>query len=329
MFRLQDIQQVHLEITTKCNARCPMCPRNYRGGDYNTGYPVTELSLNDIKKIFTLDFLAQLNRILINGNLGDFSLAKDARSITEYFVEHGQNIIISTNGSTRTSAWWADLALPGVEIHFALDGLSGTHEHYRLDTDWNKVIENAQAFISQGGHAVWKFIEFEHNRHELQACRKLAESLGFARFDVIHGGRDTGPVYTRDGNYSHHLGQVNHSYRPSWKILLQDHLDWFDPSTVKHDRDTNPLDLRCEHLARREIYIAADGSVYPCCYLGFYPKSMCQPGNLQIREIVWENNALENDLSHCLEWFDRVEQSWHQPDIASGRLFTCVARCSR
>lgn len=32
MFNFQDLKQVHLEITTRCQASCPMCSRNYHGG---------------------------------------------------------------------------------------------------------------------------------------------------------------------------------------------------------------------------------------------------------------------------------------------------------
>jgi len=49
--------------------------RNYRGVDYNSGYPLTELTLEDIKQIFSPEFLASIRDINFNGNLGDFGLA--------------------------------------------------------------------------------------------------------------------------------------------------------------------------------------------------------------------------------------------------------------
>ena len=78
MLRLDEIQQVQVELTTRCNARCPMCMRNYRGLDYNSGYPLTELSLAQFKKILQPNFLRQLTKgISFNGNLGDFGLARE------------------------------------------------------------------------------------------------------------------------------------------------------------------------------------------------------------------------------------------------------------
>ena len=57
MIQYNEIRDVHLEISSLCNARCPLCPRNFRGYPYNDGYPETNLTIEQIKKIFTRDFL--------------------------------------------------------------------------------------------------------------------------------------------------------------------------------------------------------------------------------------------------------------------------------
>ena len=73
MLKLDQIRQVHVELTTRCNARCPMCMRNYRGMDYNSGYPDTELSLADFQHIVG-PVVQQLTHANFNGNLGDFEV---------------------------------------------------------------------------------------------------------------------------------------------------------------------------------------------------------------------------------------------------------------
>ena len=348
MLKLSEIRHLHVELTTRCNARCPMCVRNYRGFDYNSGYPLCELSLKDFKKIVTPELLAQLiapepevngfipivytNKcVTFNGNLGDFASAKDALEIVEYITQHNVPVMINTNGSVRSPDWWAKLAMPGVTVGFAIDGLADTHSLYRQDTDWHRVIAHAKAFIDAGGVAQWRFIPFDHNRHQIEECRQMAADMGFLSFDNIYDGRDNRPVFTRTGEYSHQIGKDTRPDHivPDIKSWLESHITWYDAKTMKHPKDTPELDIQCQHKRAREIYIAADGSVYPCCYLGFYPKSMHHPGNKELAPLVMENNALEYPLEHCLNWFNKVEESWDQPSIREGRVYQCITTCNK
>lgn len=338
MLTLDQISRVHVELTTRCNARCPMCPRNYRGYDFNSGYPITELSLADFKKIFKPEFLQQLRGVPaypsdvygvnFNGNLGDFAAAKDGVEIVEYLVENDIDVSINTNGSLRGANWWRRLALPRVRIGFALDGLADTHQLYRQDTDWNRVIENAQAFIDAGGYAIWRFVPFDHNRHQEAACRKMSEEMGFQYFENIYDGRDRGPAFNRDGTFSHHIGEP-WDPNPDIKPMLESHITWFDHRTVACEKDTPAVEISCLHVRRKEIYVSADGSVFPCCFLGFYPDTMNHPGNQQLKELTQENNALVYGLEHSVAWFNRIEETWAKPSIREGRLYQCVSSCGR
>jgi hypothetical protein len=304
-----------------------MCMRNYRGTTFNAGYPLAELSLEQVRHILPQGFLQQIVRINLNGNLGDFGLATDAVEIVRYFLANSQSSIqIETNGSMRTPEWWAQLADPRVQILFALDGLADTHHLYRQDTDWHRIVANARAFIDAGGQAIWKFIPFDHNRHQISQCRELSRELGFKDFIVRDHGRDRGPVFDRAGSFSHWLGPPGRSL-PDSATMIQDHITWFRPTGGFPWIQDQNCGIACISKQDREIYIAADGSVYPCCFLGFYPRTMQHPGNSQFRDWVQKNNALEHDLETCLAWFAQVEASWRAESIAAGRLYTCVQSC--
>jgi len=326
MIKVDQIRALHIELSTRCNARCPMCMRNYRGSEFNGGYPLTELSLDDIQHIFTPAFLKQINRVNFNGNLGDFSLASDALAIVDYFLDNSSaHIQIETNGSTRSPAWWQQLSNPRIKVLFALDGLEDTHSLYRQDTQWGKILENAKALIAVGGNAVWKFIPFTHNQHQLDACRAMSSQLGFSEFVLRDHGRNQGPVFTRDGEFSHWLGSPEPE-PPKVDVLLESHVTWFD-HTKKIPWVNDDAEIKCAHIKQKEIYVAADGSIYPCCFLGFFPGTMHQPGNSQFKDMVKENNAKHHSLEHCIDWFDLVEKTWALPSIAHGKLYACVAAC--
>jgi hypothetical protein len=53
---------------------------------------------------------------------------------------------------------------------------------YRIATDFDKIIENAEAFISGGGEAVWKMIPFDFNDELEEKAKELAAKHGFQKF---------------------------------------------------------------------------------------------------------------------------------------------------
>jgi sulfatase maturation enzyme AslB (radical SAM superfamily) len=327
MLKLDQIRSLHVELTTMCNARCPMCMRNYHGFEYNSGYPETQLTLEQFKHIVNPKLLSQLDRIMFNGNLGDFGLASDAQEIVEYILQNSNaKIKIETNGSMRTPAWWARLSNPRIRILWALDGMADTHSLYRQDTDWHRVIANARAHIQAGGTSVWKFIPFEHNQHQFEECQALSKELGFVDFVCYDQGRNQGPVFSRKGEFSHWLGPAQEN-KPDLNGMLESHVTWFDhrqaPEWINETDKIN-----CKHLGAKELYVAADGTIYPCCWLGFYPTSMSHPGNSQFSSMVKNNNALTHDLETCMAWFAEVEASWSKPNMASGKLYTCLNNCT-
>ena len=99
MIQLSEIKYIHLEISSLCNARCPECPRNFRGYPYNDGYIETNLTLESCQRIFTPEFVGQLDHLMINGNFGDAVMNPETPEIVEYFKSHNPRIIIEISTS--------------------------------------------------------------------------------------------------------------------------------------------------------------------------------------------------------------------------------------
>ena len=196
MYNIDDIKKVHLEISSRCNASCPMCPRNFHGYPHNDGYPEHDMTLDEAKKIFAPDFIGQLDEIFINGNFGDAVMNPETVDIVQYFRSHNENLIISisTNAGARDRKFWEYLAQLKIEIVFCIDGLADTHSLYRQNTLYTTVIKNAQTFIKAGGQAVWKMIDFDFNEHQRDEAKQLSKLLGFNSFQLIKSQRKNTPV---------------------------------------------------------------------------------------------------------------------------------------
>lgn len=335
MIEYSEIRDVHLELSSFCNARCPMCPRNFKGYPYNDGYHENNLTLDQIKIIFNIDFLRQIDTVFINGNFGDFVMNPESLEIIEYLSTNNKlKITISTNGSARTTAFWKSLAkFNNVVVWFCLDGKNQeTHGLYRVDTNWNTVIKNATSFIDAGGQAVWKMIVFDHNRHEIEECNALSVKLGFKQFSTITNTRHATPVFDRQGNLTHTIGQ--YTGEKNFKNLL--HKKRTDMVLVEDVTNTRlpQTQLKCETKIKKSIYISSEGNVYPCCYTGFNPKSYghgeyLQAVNSQLSPLLDKNNALLYPLNECITWFSNIERQWDKRTYKEGRLIVCDDNCGK
>lgn len=331
MITINEIKHLHLELSSRCNARCPLCPRNTNGYPLNRGYIETDLSFDVIKKSFSDSFLQNLDEILLNGNFGDFLMNKDSLEIIKHFVIKNKNIkiTISTNGSARNKNFWTELGkISNVECQFCLDGLSSTHSIYRQDTNFETIIQNAKWFIESGGNALWKMIKFDHNEKEILKCLAKSKKLGFKNFILIDQGRNSGPVFDRQGNFVKKIG--NYDDTTNINQIINNH--YIIPEKFTDDTKINS-NLDCYTVKYKSIYIDASANVYPCCWLGFSPKtfndSYFSKSAKQYKDLIMKNNLNENSLEECLEWFSNVEQSWSKETYKEGRLHACDNFCQK
>jgi len=341
LYTIDEVRHVHLEISSLCNAECPLCPRNLHGYPYNGGYVERNLSLSDVKKIFEPEFLSQLNEININGNFGDIVMNPDAVDIITYFRQHNStcHVSISTNAGARNQEFWTRLAQLNCRIFFCLDGLEDTHSLYRKNTLYSTVLNNAKVFIQAGGEAWWKMIKFDHNRHQIDIARQLSQDLGFADFQLVDHGRNSSPVFDHQGNLLHVIGQPKETdFKKIYQKRAASKIP-FGPDGyfggIPDSVSINPIS--CQVKAKKSIYITAEGEVYPCCWLGHSPNTYgnkhfdqqmyLQIANAQLRPLISRNNALAYPLDECIKWFDQVEATWDKPTFKSGRLSTCNEQC--
>jgi sulfatase maturation enzyme AslB (radical SAM superfamily) len=266
MFNFNSLKEAHVEITNRCQAACPMCARNIHGGIENPELKVNDWTYEDFVHIFPLELVKQLTSFVFCGSFGDPILNKDLDKMCLYVKEHNPDASISihTNGSLRKSEWWAQLinSLPRRhQVVFALDGLEDTHSLYRINTNFNKIINNAKAFIDAGGNATWHFIRFKHNEHQLDQCKALANELGFSDFITKNTRRFTNSNFKVVDD----TGNVTHLLEPTTDNVIQ----FVDR---KYLEKTYPAwsvstDINCMALNDASIYIDAHFTAMPCCII--------------------------------------------------------------
>lgn len=173
-----------LDISTYCNAACPMCHRNKNNGLQDQDWlPLVQWDINQFKKAFPLTTLRAINKFEFCGTWGDPIMNKDILSMVEYVTTNSEaSVLIHTNGSIRDSSWWWDLGLAGGEqlcVVFAIDGSTQEmHNKYRRKTNLDKILENMHTLSSTEAKARVRTIVFKHNENHIEEITNLAKEYG-------------------------------------------------------------------------------------------------------------------------------------------------------
>lgn len=345
----ESVHDMHVEITNRCNAACPMCARNVLGGKTKEDLVLDEWSKDDIDQIFNNQF-PNLENVMFCGTHGDPCVAEHAlyaidkiKSTTDATIE------FYSNASMRTPEWWKNLGSFMNEKKpshwhyrkndlaiFSIDGLSDTNHLYRRRTNFEKIIENAEAYINAGGIARWDFIVFKHNEHQVEEAESLAKKIGFkqfrvrktSRFDYSPDGPDKWRVLNNQGDIEYYLEAPSEKYRnqesDKWQEI-EDKIEYF-----------NKTSINCLYKNEfKRIYVNAYAQVFPCCYISndVYPGKndiLRDTDNKVFKRWGTKFNSLRynswNDiLTH--EWFaSEIEDSWSK-SLNDGKLMRCARTC--
>lgn len=339
MIQFDAISVVHVEPTTRCNARCPQCARNVAGGIVNPYLPLTELSAQSIRKIFTPPFLRQLEFVYFCGTYGDPAAAEALIGTLEYFKHENPSIRLGvhSNGSLRSSGWWRELAGLVTYCRFGIDGVEDTNAIYRRGTSWPLLIGNVRAFIAAGGRAEWDFIVFRHNQHQVDQARTLANVFGFRSFNVKCTTR-----FEPSEGMAARFEVLNSDGAIDYYLQPPDDPRFFSSESAIHaaavrsaggeDEYLATTRIRCKAVAARKIFISAAGLVFPCCYLATIYRNPA-PQILELIKSLPEGLDSIDATKHTLQ--EIIEGPFFQQMIPNGwdgatghqRLRTCARVC--
>lgn len=271
---IDDLQFIHLEITNKCNLRCPGCARTEKGETHPyLADQLMEWTLEKVKEKFPPHIVK--NKIwTLGGTVDEPLMNKDIYSICEYLVQNEGYIEIFTNASANTEETFQKLGKlsyesQSIDVKFSVDGYEDTNHFYRVNAVWDKIVKNMTAFSSQQGICEWQYLVFEHNQKSIEPAKKLADQLQIP-FVLRQNVRNTKPwtSYIKkkiDGKvvtekflvYPTTSKKVEHPETEKVK-------NWSHPKQGIEQNQADSIFCMFEH--KKEIFIDWSGKVWPCCW---------------------------------------------------------------
>jgi len=334
------ITNIQIEHSSMCNAACPQCLREWWDGDHSRikqTYIPTEFYETRIPQ-HVYDNLTKIN---FCGTVGDSCTAPNFIDVCRVIKRKNPNIeiSISTNGGMRNPEWWAELAsvlAPTDCVIFGIDGLEDTNWIYRVNVRWKKLMENVQAFINAGGKAMWQYIVFEHNEHQIEQAEALSKQLGFNYFFTIYNNRfvvedlfQRPPV--KGGN-----GQVlmPPKKKEEVSVLLRREKEMpTDPAEWKSIAELKCI--KCQAQETKEAYIDAETHLFPCCYLAGAKFTVDQTDTEDGYAALWLAHGGDKIKLDRNDWDAISDGVFHKTLVESwdkkfgeGRLLVCSGVCS-
>jgi MoaA/NifB/PqqE/SkfB family radical SAM enzyme len=370
MYSINNIGRLHIELSSRCNASCPACSRNLAGGPVAPNLEITELTIDDIKNFFPKKFAENIIGINFCGNVGDPGMALDLLPILEYFQTSAKKYIaqqVRTNGGMRNPEYWKDVgkffaglprkndvhAFSQPAIVFSVDGLEDTNHIYRRGVKWDRLFANMQAYASTGAFGVWEFLVFEHNQHQVEEARSMAEKLGFhfavknpMGFGEYQGKQQGMNVYKRDGTYDYSIYPANftgeRSNIPEGYKINFDAMKNVEPPEPeltdfsRHLAKTSGITCKSLNQHVQELYVSASGHLLPCCFLGgvfgqFTGSYSRWQFNKMIQKMGKDKLDLrQNSIYEILmgpHFGPLFLNGWESKTVEEGRLLYCVEMC--
>jgi hypothetical protein len=333
---LNQIETIQLDHTSRCNLACPQCARTHgsqNNDKLNPYMPLGEdLTLDDYKMI--LDPFEE-NKLTIYhcGNFGDALASPTFDETMDYCIQKNvKQFKIATNASLRTPDWWHDLAKRTngrIRVNFSIDGLEDTNHLYRIGSNWDKIMKNAEAYIKGGGIARWYFIEFKHNYHQIEQARELASKMGFDQFVVKYTSRfaetKTTAVSTKKGHVVEDT--ANNQNQKDMQSIQQQY------SSFEEYISKTPI--TCKYKHQRTVFIDMVARLWPCTWLG--APLYFQPDNVQTKSFQKFIDMYGDDFNDMRkhgwktlehEFFTKyLDKSWNAQDNDFQRIYTCGRTC--
>lgn len=172
---INDFERVEFNITTHCQAKCPLCPRTIELNSRK--FPLSHMPLKNFKLFIQPLINSNIKTIELCGDFGDPFTHPHLELFIDYAINSGFSVEVATNGGLKGPEFFSMLGTKfkhKLRVCFSIDGISSeTNSIYRIGVDFQKAFSNLTTFHKASpGNAFWYFIVFKHNIHEVHDVLK-------------------------------------------------------------------------------------------------------------------------------------------------------------
>jgi MoaA/NifB/PqqE/SkfB family radical SAM enzyme len=320
----------HIELSSICTLKCPRCPRS----EVPDSLLNRQLTLNFFKNQIGEDVVKQIRKITFCGNDGDPIYCKEFLEICSWIklIKPSLSLVIITNGSHKTTDWWAKLGSIldyRDEINWSLDGWDqNSNELYRVNSDWSSIV-NGINFFNQSNtstYKVWASIGFKFNQDHVEQQKLLAMSMMFDGFQLTKS--------TKFGSKYPDAYGVNDLLEPT-KLNLVASGYRFEREFIKFTTKDRPgIELKKIFLQRatsltthsgiclignKGVFLNSQGEFYPCCWTA----------NRYEHNKNWHELAASKFNLHKQTFTDIINDIFWTTDFLKFDSLECTTKCTK
>ncbi len=256
---------IQIEVTSRCNASCVMCPKPF----FTDGWDIGDLPFEDYLNL--REYFSEFDIIWLQG-WGEPLLSRDIFQMIVTAYRRDGVVGLTTNAMLLTDSASKKLIETGVKtVAISIAGArKETHESIRIGTSFNKILENVKRLESlrrsmnaRDLRIIFTFLRMKQNIKELPELVELASTLNID--EIVGTNLDYIPsrkhyemkIFSEDKAEEEYLEIIKESEEKARELGI---------SIYNYPLEMKEVSL-CSENPLENIYISHDGAVSPCVYL--------------------------------------------------------------
>lgn len=246
-----------IEVTSRCNLYCPMCPR-----EVSTTVGNKDMGMDTFRRI--LERVRSHASFIWMAGLGEPMMNKHFLTMVREVKQAGIAVGASTNGTFLTDKWQQRLLDSGLDLLIvSFDGADKeTYEKVRIGADFDKVCSNVRRFAAlkaqRSASKPWLILQMIELKHTQGQAKRFKDMWNIPGVDAVR--------------------------------IKKDELQFAEDLAFDGQRKRDGA-RACPFLWRGSPLIQWDGAFVPCCY-GVADKSFGNQAEQSVNKL-WNTRRLQ------------------------------------